>query len=311
MNGYEGLRESAAWIDLSARGKIRVSGEDRARLIHAMSTNHIQGLQPGEGVYAFFLSSQGRILGDANIYNLGETLFLDTEPETVAKLRDHLDKYIIADDAMLDDETDKWVEIAVEGPHSLERAAELGILVPDRRYSVSDWLGGFVARAASTGLEGVRIFVPQNEKNDLLERLRELGIPNASAVEARIVRLENGIPRYGEDISERYLVQETGVMHAVHPNKGCYLGQEIVERVRSRAQVHRVLMPVRIEDRRAPEPGTKLGTDGKDVAELTSAVFSPALGEIAGLAYVRTEAVREKPGMIVKESNPPISARIV
>ncbi|MBV9303017.1 MAG: folate-binding protein YgfZ [Acidobacteriaceae bacterium] len=311
MTGYEGLRADAAWIDLSARGKIRVSGDDRARLIHAMSTNHVQSLQPGEGLYTFFLTSQGRILGDANIYNLGDTLFLDTEPETAAKLRDHLDKYIIADDATLEDETEKWAAIGVEGPESLEAAVKLEIVLPERKYSVIEWRGGFVSRAASTGPEGVRIFVSQNEKSALVEQLLELGIPSANAAEARIVRLENGIPRYGEDISERYLVQETGVMHAVHLNKGCYLGQEIVERVRSRAQIHRVLMPVRIQGDISPVPGTKFSVDGKDVAELTSAAFSPAFGEVVGLAYVRTEATREKPRMIVKDSDPAVSAQIV
>ena len=116
MTGYEALRGSAAWIDLSARGKIRVTGEDRARLLHAMSTNHVAGLQPGEGLYAFFLTAQGRIVADANVYNLGEAILLDTEPETADKLREHLDKYIIADDVTLEDETAQWAEIGIEGP---------------------------------------------------------------------------------------------------------------------------------------------------------------------------------------------------
>ncbi len=311
MSGYEALRESAAWLDLSNRGKLRVSGEDRARLLHAMSTNHVQGLEPGQGLYAFFLTAQGRILADANIYNLGETLFLDTEPETAVKLREHLDKYIIADDATVEDETAKWSEIALEGPQGVSCAEQLGISVPQKKYSVADWADGFVARVASTGPEGIRIFLSAAEKDNLLRRMEPLGIPNATDEAARIVRLENGIARYGEDISERYLVQETQATHAVHFNKGCYLGQEIVERVRSRAQIHRVLTPVHIQSSTTPAPGTKLTLDGKDAAEITSAVYSPALGEVVGLAYVRTEAAREKPPMVVKESDPPIAARIV
>ena len=86
MNGYEGLRRQAAWIDLTARGKIRMTGEDRARLLHAMSTNHVQGLAAGEGLYTFFLNDKGRVMADAYIYNLGESLLLDTEPETAASL---------------------------------------------------------------------------------------------------------------------------------------------------------------------------------------------------------------------------------
>jgi len=310
MTSYEALREGAAWIDLSARGKLRVSGEDRARLLHAMSTNHVQNLTPGNGLYAFFLTAQGRILADANIYNRGESLFLDTEPETAEKLRNHLDKYIIADDATVDDETEHWAEIGLEGPQSLQYAEKLGIPVPGIAYSVADWGGGFVARAATASIAGIRIFLLPADKSDLLRRFEEWPIPNATASETRIVRLENGIPRYGEDITERYLVQETQATHGVHFNKGCYLGQEIVERVRSRAQIHRLLTPVRIETATAPEAGTKLTAGEKDVAEITSAAYSPALGEVVGLAYVRTEAARDKPPLLVTGSDPPITARI-
>ncbi|MGI9074870.1 MAG: YgfZ/GcvT domain-containing protein [Bryobacteraceae bacterium] len=311
MTGYEALRESAAWIDLSARGKLRASGEDRARLLHAMSTNHIQDLQPGDGLYAFFLTAQGRILADANIYNRGETLFLDTESETCGKLRDHLDKYIIADDVTIEDETEQWAAIGLEGPQSLECAEKLGISRPKKKYSASDWGTGFVARTASTGPEGIRIFLLPGHKGDLLRRFAELAIPNATASEARIVRLENGIPRYGEDITERYLPQETQAMHAVHFNKGCYLGQEIVERVRSRAQIHRLLTPVRIQNTSVPAAGTKLRADGKDVGEITSAAYSPSLGEVVALAYLRTDGARDKAVILVAGSNPPIAARVV
>jgi tRNA-modifying protein YgfZ len=310
MTGYEALREGAAWIDVSARGKLRVSGEDRVRLLHAMSTNHVQDLQPGDGLYAFFLSAQGRILADANIYNRGETLFLDTEPETSGKLRDHLDKYIIADDVTIEVETDQWAAIGLEGPQSLECAERLGISAAGKKYSVNDWETGFVARAASTGPEGIRIFLLAGHKGDLMRRLAELAIPNATASEARIVRLENGIPRYGEDITERYLPQETQAMHAVHFNKGCYLGQEIVERVRSRAQIHRLLTPIRIQNSSVPAAGTKLSAEGKDVGEITSAAYSPGLGEVVGLAYLRTDGARDK-AMLVAGSDPPAVARIV
>jgi tRNA-modifying protein YgfZ len=311
MTGYQALRESAAWIDLSTRGKLRVSGEDRARLLHAMCTNDIQNLQSRDGLYAFFLTAQGRILADANIYNCCESLFLDTEPETAEKLRSHLDKYIIADDATIEDETGQWAAIGLEGPESIRYAEELGISVPDKKNSVRDWRTGFVARAASTGPEGIRIFLSPADKDDLLPRFEELQIPNATASEARIVRLENGIPRYGEDMSDRYLVQETQAIHGVHLNKGCYLGQEIVERVRSRAQIHRLLTPIRIQSSSAPPAGTKMSVDGKDVAEITSAAYSPSLGDVVGLAYVRTEAARDKPAMVVADTHPAIAARVV
>ncbi len=172
MTGYEGLRDGAAWIDLSARGKIRVTGEDRARLLHAMSTNNIKDLATGEGLYAFFLTAQGRILADAYIYNTGESLFLDTEPEIAGKLREHLDKFIIADDANLDDETDQWAAIGLEGPRFREYAVSLGISIPEKPYSFVNWESGFVTAMAGTGPQGVRIFVPADQKDSLIQRLK-------------------------------------------------------------------------------------------------------------------------------------------
>ena len=125
-----------------------------------------------------------------------------------------------------------------------------------------------------------------------------------------MVRLENGKPRYGEDISERYLAQETEQLHALHFNKGCYLGQEIVERVRSRGQIHRHLTPVQVETDTAPAPGSKLVADGSVVGEITSAVYSPGLGRTVALAYVRTEALEKKPAMTLEGSDPPITAKL-
>src|SRR3954447_12084663 len=99
--GYVGLRESAAWMDLSGRGKIRVLGEDRARLLHAMTTQDIRGLSAGEGCYAFFLNAQGPILGDVNVFCREDHFLLDTEAETRSKLFEHIERYIIADDVTL------------------------------------------------------------------------------------------------------------------------------------------------------------------------------------------------------------------
>lgn len=272
--GYRALRESAAWIDLSSRGKIRMSGEDRARLLHAMCTNHIEQLKPGDGCYAFFLNAQGRILADANILCFEDHFLLDTEPETRDTLLEHLDRYIIADDVVLEDVTERLTTIAIEGPQAARAigAAEL------RPYGWTTRQGSrIVARLNTTGSDGFFIIAPRSERI-------ELDIPQASPAEARVVRIENGLPRYGEEITERHLVAETDQMRAVHFNKGCYLGQEIVERVRSRAQIHRILRRVEIDTKHPPSAGLKA-----DHAEIASAVFSPALEKTVALAYVKTQ----------------------
>jgi tRNA-modifying protein YgfZ len=286
-SGYQALRERAAWIDLSARGKIRVSGEDRARLLHAMTTNHVQQMKPGDGCYAFFLNAQGRILTDVNLFCLEDDFLLDTEPETRHKLYEHLDRYIIADDVTLSDQTDALATIALEGPAAADVLSKLGAPTPDVAFSTAGWGDRTVARVDSTGSGGFFIFTAAEDKRALIEFLESAGAVSASAGDATTVRLEHGHPRYGEEITERFLVQETGQLHAVHFSKGCYLGQEIVERVRSRAQIHRILRHLEIDSSEVPPAGTKLKLGESDAGEIVSAASSPALGKVVAMAYVR------------------------
>ncbi|HLH37868.1 MAG TPA: hypothetical protein VKX39_01870 [Bryobacteraceae bacterium] len=271
--GYRALRETAARIDLAARGKLRVSGEDRARLLHAMCTNDIEHLRPGQGCYAFFLNAQGRILADANILCFDDHLLIDTEPETRRKLFEHLERYIIADDVLLEDITEHLFTTAVEGPEAAQALARAGAPLPEAPYAWLQWGDRIVARIDSTGAGGFFIFHPGALPLDL-----NIATPE----EARLVRIENGRPRYGEEITERFLVQETGQLRGVHFNKGCYLGQEIVERVRSQAKIHRVLRRIEIDTKQPPPPGAKT-----DQAEIMSAALSPALGKVVAMAYVR------------------------
>ena len=310
MTGYEALRSAAAWFDVSARGKILVTGEDNARLLHAMSTNDVKNLAESAGLYTFFLTDKGRIIADAYIYHRPAGFLLDTEPETANVLREHLDRYIIADDATLEDETGTLAAFALEGPSSFEVAAALGLPVATDAFGTVTWQNGFSALVSVTGASGLRVFLPTAEKAAFVDRLKAANLPEATPAEVRIVRLEHGSPRFGDDISSRYLAQETQMTHAVHSNKGCYLGQEIVERVRAQGQVHRLLAPVRIAAAEPPEPGTKLLANGNPVAEITSAAFSPALGEVVALAYVRREALRDKPALLVAGSSPEIAAHL-
>lgn len=302
--GYSGLRQKAAWIDLSKRGRLRISGEDRARLVNAMTTNQVQGLQPGRGCYLFFLNAQGRILGDANVFCFADHLLLDTEPEIRQKLLEHLDRYIIADDVTVEDVTATTTAIALEGPQAEAALSALDpeLELPSEPNSLVRRGARTIARVSSTGSGGFCIFAPADEKANLLTELVAAGIPEATPDDARTVRIENGHPRYGDEITERYLVQETGQLQAVNFNKGCYLGQEIVERVRSRAQIHRVLQRIEIDSPDVPAPGAKLTaglTSGitpgdADAGEIVSAAYSPAFGKVAAMAYVRIQFA--KPG---------------
>ena len=261
MTGYEALRQSAAIIDVSTRGRIRVTGEDRQRLLHAMTTNHVQEMQPAQTRYAFFLNAQGRILADVWILCLDDALILDVEPEVREKVFQHLDRYIIADDVTLEDITETTSEYAVEGPSAVR---------PD----------GIVIEGGLTGQPGFRVIVPRGGS-------AAVDAVPCTPEEARVVRVENGVPRYGEDIGETNLVQETGRTEALHFNKGCYLGQEIVERVRSRGQVTKGLAALAIGGTDVPAAGAKVMSGDKEAGEIRSAVWSPVQDRVRAIALMR------------------------
>ncbi len=289
--GYWALRETAAWFDLSSRGRLRATGGDRKRLLHALTTNQVERLEPGHGVYAFFLNAQGRVLADAIVVCRTEDVLISTEAETREKVARHIEGYIIADDVTLEDATATTCEMALEGPDAAARLVFLDLPVPAAEYGSALADGITVLRASTTGQPGFRLIGAASRKDELQSHLAEFA-PAASADDLRVVRLENGRPRYGEDISERYIAHETGQMQALSFDKGCYLGQEIVERVRSRGLVHRQLRALRIEGGAVPEVGDKLLAGEQDAGEITSAAWSPAEQAVRALAYCRVEAGR-------------------
>ncbi len=249
--GLKALTESSAVIDLSDRGRIRVTGEDRARLLHAMSTNHVQGMKPGDIQYTFFLNAQGQIQADAYLLCFEDHFLVDVEPQVRHSLYEHLDRFIIADDVTLEDVTDQIPCFSIEGP-----------LAPS------------AARFYGAAPEGIR----------------------ATAEDAEAARIMHFRPRYGHDITDRSLPQETQQMaRAVHFQKGCYLGQEIVERVRSRGHVNRLLMGFTGDSEHAPAVGAKVAYGGKEDGEVTSSVAVD--GKFYGLAIVRSQIAQ--PGTLV------------
>ena len=271
--GYDALRDGAAWLDLDSRGRIVARGRDRARLLHAITSNEVKKMVPGDSCYAFLLSPQGRIQADLHLLCLDGHFLIDTEGSLREKVPQLIRRYIIADQVELEDVTAQTACIGVEGP-----AAESLRLAPGEQT---------IAPFTVTGQPGYRIYCPAASKSALVEQLETLGAKAASADDARMVRIENGKPLYGEDIRDTTLPQETQQMQAVNFNKGCYLGQEIVERIRAQGRVNKKLERLELEGAEPPAPGTKLQVDGHD-AEITSAIYSAHFGKVIALAYVRT-----------------------
>jgi aminomethyltransferase len=268
-DGYRALRDGAAWLDLSARGRIVARGRDRARFLHNLTTANVKEMLPGASCYAFSLTPQGRIVGDLDLLCRADDFLIDTEPEVREKLRLHISRYKVADQVELEDVTDSTAAIAVEGPNAPPPPA-----------------GVETAPFTVTGQPGYRIYCSPEEKPAVIATLESAGVVPATAGDARLVRIENGKPRYGEDILETTLPQESNQMHGVAFNKGCYLGQEIVERIRARGHVNKLLRKLELDVAEPPAPGTKLTIEGKE-ADVTSAIYSPALQKVIALAYVR------------------------
>ena len=289
MTGYEALRGGAAWIDLSSRARIAVRGRDRARLLHNLISNEVKKRGPGSGCYAFLLSAQGRIQADLTLLVFEDHFLLDAEPELREKIPQHIRRYIVADQVELEDVTAATRAIALEGPQAGQALQKAGGAAPGGDYAHLAWqeAGATVARISLTGQPGFRIYADAGAAEGIVRRMGEAGAQPATDEDARTVRIENGRPRYGEDIRDTTLPQETGQMHALSFNKGCYLGQEIVERIRAQGHVNRRLVRLRLESRAPLAAGGRLTADGAEAGEITSSIYSPAEQAAVALAYVR------------------------
>ena len=196
--GYRALRHGAAWLDLSARGRIVARGRDRARLLHAISSNEVKKMIPGTGCYAFLLSPQGRIQADLCLFAFEDHILIDTEPELREKVLLHIKRYIIADQVELEDVTPTTACIGLEGPGVAAILTTLGAPMPATDYAQVAWDDTTIAAVTVTGQSGVRIFAPAEKASSLVRQLEAAGAVAATPEEARLVRIENGKPRYGE-----------------------------------------------------------------------------------------------------------------
>jgi folate-binding protein YgfZ len=294
---YEILLRECGVYDLGWRGKIVLTGSDRVRWTNGMVTNNVRDLAEGLGNYNFLLNAQGRIQGDLYVYNMGDHLMVDTELWQVPKLLELFDKYIIMDDVEVTDISDKLTGVAVQGPKSREMLRSLGLTIADEveplkvEQMVWNGIGISITRMASDVAQTYEIWLAPDNAPKLWDALIAAGATPVGTDALEMFRVAAGVPRYGLDITEKHIPQETEQFHALHFAKGCYLGQEIVERVRSRGAVHRHFTGFQIHGP-APPPGTEAQAEGKKVGEITSAMQIPVNGSDRTLAlgYVRKES---------------------
>jgi folate-binding protein YgfZ len=299
------LVEGAGAFDLGYRGQIAVGSADRVRWLNGMLTNNIQSLAESAGNYSFVLNAQGRILGDCDAYSLVDQLLVMTDRSQIPALMAHFDRFIIMDDVALEDISSTRAALGLAGPLAPQLLAALGVTLPPSTPG-SHWLiqtrmcgvpvqltaqltGSYPGQSPRFELwcanENVRV---------LWDVLLAAGALPCGIRAAEALRVLEAAPRYGIDIAERYLPQETSQTRALHFAKGCYLGQEIVERIRSRGAVHRRLAQFTLSTEPAALP-----------LELTAAGESAVAGRITstalyngtryGIGVVRGELIDRQP----------------
>jgi folate-binding protein YgfZ len=295
---FAALTSRCGIYDLSGRAKIKLTGSDQVRWLNGMVTNNIRDLAMNHGVYAFLLNPQGRILGDLYAFNRGGSLLLDTDQSQLEKLLAIFDKYIIMDDVEVANVSDQLAAIGVAGPNSREVLKSAGIELPELKalqFVVLAWqhIQLTLMRSDNPSVEAYELWLAPENVSPVWDALVKAGAKPAGTASVELLRIAAGIPRYGQDIRERDLPPETGQDRALHFSKGCYVGQEIVERIRSRGAVHRQFSGFEATENAAalPAAGTKIQVDGKDVGEITSVASLPtASGERpVALGYIRRE----------------------
>jgi folate-binding protein YgfZ len=297
---YRAARESLAIFDTNWHALIELSGPDRLRYLNAIVSNDVKNLKEGSGTLALLLNPQGRILAELEIYALADRLVTVSHASLRERTVETLDKYIIMDDVTLTDVTDKMGSLAIEGPFALkafDRAYNLGVdEMPELaiRSVHIDSIPCEIVRRSHFGQPGVEIFASRKLLSELWENLAKLARErNGAPVGMKTLetlRLEAGIPFYPADFNDTVIPHEARVETThISFSKGCYTGQEIVERVRSRGQVNRVRVRLIFSTSEPPAFGTRLRVDGKEVGLVTSAAYSPREKTAIGMGYSRRE----------------------
>jgi folate-binding protein YgfZ len=302
---YATLTQRCGLVDRSERGKLALSGPDAKSFLAGQVTNDTEGLEPGAGCYAAFLTHKGKMLGDLRILDVGPTedeapgaptdaradgsgeeLLLDTERVALQALFDMIRRFKIGYDLELHKRTVERGLLSLIGPHAAPVVDVEGL--PDTEHANTQVeIDGVAALAVRTDV-GMDLICDAADTERLIAALCERGAAPVSEEAAEIVRVEHGRPRYGVDMDENTIPQEAGLNErAVSFTKGCYVGQETVARLYYRGKPNRQLRGLRLS---APAPpGSELRLGEKAVGRLTSSVVSPTLGPI-GLGLVRREA---------------------
>lgn len=283
MAEYSAVRDGGVGlIDLSSRGRISVSGSEAVMFLNGLITNDLKALGENRWMPAAFPNVQGRLLAAVRMIRRADDILLDTEAVTREKVLKIIERFTLAGDFKVRDLSDEMRQISLQG----QRAAEIVEKIFGVKGLPRDgvWQGDDVTviRGTHTGEDGFDVI--GNTQVD------DEGVTPVSERVAEILRIEAGIARYGRDMDETNVVTETNLDDAVSFTKGCYLGQEIIIRIKHRGHVAKKLTGLKFGSDREIEAGAVIkSSDEKEIGRVTSATFSPKLGMTVGLGYVRYE----------------------
>jgi tRNA-modifying protein YgfZ len=299
---YQSAREHAAIIDRSARGRIVVSGADRASYLHGLLTNDIKVLKPQQGCYAAYLTAQGRMVSDLFVYELGDVMLLTLPRSTKDLVLGKLDQFVFSEDVRLGDVTEGFAEIGIVGPESPAALGQVLAGVP------ADALAGLaehgnlraafagdsaiVTRISDPGEPGFDVYVDRGQRDAFRAALRAVVPAELDEASAEAIRIESGIPRFGVDMDEQTIPLEAGIeSRAISFDKGCYVGQEVIARIlhRGHGRIVKRLVGLTLDATDPAAAGALVQVDGREVGRVTSSTWSPALDRPIALAYLHRD----------------------
>lgn len=301
------LQTGAALIDRSMLGKVVVTGRDRAAFLQGMLSNDVKALEPGQGTAAAFLDAHGKVQALLRVYAHEDRLWLELPPGLTDKFLQTIDHFLISEKAYLEAADAAFAVLAVQGPGArvlLERLAGTALDLPPHGHR-DVVIAGAPARAVhrrEAAAPGHHLWASPEHAPALWEALRQAGAVATGLQALDAARIEAGEPWYGEDVDDGVILPELRRDEdLVSYTKGCYIGQEVVARVKYRGHANRALVRLDVDGERVPAPRALVlataGEAGKEIGRITSATRSPATGRVVALGYVRREHL--EPGTVV------------
>jgi len=282
---WQALQNAAGWRDVSDRSRLCLLGEDRMAFLHGQITNDIKRLAEHTGCYAALVNAKGKMESDLFAYRLADELLLDFEPGLTGAVTTRLENFIIAEDVEVADAAPHFGQLTVQGPTAGAVLAALGLPTPGEPLAVEETaLEIFAINQPRLGTSGFDLFVPAAEVSAIKAQLA-VHAPECGEAAFEQARVLATVPRFGVDFDESNLAPEAGIAdRAISYAKGCYIGQEIIARIRTYGKVNRILRGLTLDE---PVPvGTELMLGDKEVGKLTSVASEPP----AGLAIVHRDA---------------------